>query len=109
MAAKIIMGKSVNSNLGHSGGKFGLWIARAGEEDVTTCTKDELIFSTDTFGNASGAVGIGQFQVMPHSGVDADQEISVGPSGTTAVSYTDFDIGINWIQNLQCPLASPKL
>ena len=40
MAAKIILGKSTNSNLGHSGGKYGVWIARPGEEDVTSCTKD---------------------------------------------------------------------
>ena len=99
MAGKIIIGKSVNSNLGHSGGKYGMWIARNGEEDVTSCSKDELIFSTDTFGNASGAIGIGQYQVMPSSGSTAEQTVSVSAGSSATVSWTDLDIDVVWALN----------
>ncbi len=92
------MGKSTNTNLGHSGGKWGIWIARHGEEDVTTCTKDQLTLSTDTFGNASGAVDIGQFQVIPVTGVTASQEISISASQTVTVSYTNLSTSYNFVQ-----------
>ena len=98
MAAKVIMGKSTNTNLGHSGGKWGIWIARHGEEDVTTCTKDQLTLSTDTFGNASGAIDIGQFQVIPTSGTTASQEISISASQTITVSYVDQSTSNNFVQ-----------
>lgn len=91
------MGKSTNNNLGHSGGKYGMWIARHGEEDVTTCTKDELTLSTDTFGNASGAVDIGQFQVIPVSGTTASQEISISASGSQTVSYANIGTANNFV------------
>ena len=99
MANKILLGKSTNSNLGHSSAKYGLWICRDGEEDVTTCAKDELIFNTDTFGNASGAIGIGQLQVMPHSGTSASQQVSVSGGGTTAITWTDLDIDLIFAQS----------
>ena len=76
MAAKILLGKSTNTNL-HSGTKYGMWIARAGEEDVTTCAADELIFNTDTMGSVSGAIDAGQYQVMPSSGTTADVQVTV--------------------------------
>jgi len=100
MAGKIIIGKSVNSNLGHSGGKYGMWIARNGEEDITSCSKDELIFSTDTFGNASGAIGIGQYQVMPSSGSTAEQTVSVSAGSSATVSWTDLNIDLIWALNI---------
>ena len=100
MATKILLGKSTNSNLGHSGGKYGLWIARPGEEDVTSCTKDELIFSTDAVGNVSGAIGVGQYQVMPSSGTSAEQTVSVNAGSSAVVSWTDLNIDLIWALNI---------
>jgi hypothetical protein len=64
MAARILLGKSTNSNLGHSSGKFGLYVSANGR-DVTNCTKEQLSFNTDHIGNSSGAIDIGHFQVIP--------------------------------------------
>lgn len=64
MANRILLGKSTNTNLGHSGGKFGLYISANGK-DVTSCNKNELIFNTDNVGNASGAIDVGLFQNVP--------------------------------------------
>jgi hypothetical protein len=88
MANRVLLGKSTNSNLGHSSGKYGLYISRAGD-DVTNCTKDQLIFSTDDVGNASGAVDLGQFQVLPSSGSNASQSVSVASGATATVSFTN--------------------
>ena len=41
MAARVLLGNSTNSNLGHSGGKFGLYVSANGK-DVTNCAKNEL-------------------------------------------------------------------
>lgn len=95
MAAKILLGKSTNTNL-HSGTKYGMWIARAGEEDITTCAADELIFNTDTMGSVSGAIDAGQYQVMPSSGTTADVQISVSAGSTATFSFTDLDIDLIW-------------
>ena len=50
MGSRVLLGKSTNSNLGHSSGKFGLYISRTGD-DVTNCTADQLIFNTDNVGS----------------------------------------------------------
>ena len=64
MAARILLGKSTNSNLGHSSGKFGLYVSANGR-DVTNCTKEQLTFNTDHIGNSSGAIDVGHFQMIP--------------------------------------------
>ena len=64
MAGRILLGKSTNTNLGHSGGKFGLYVSANGK-DVTNCAKNELIFNTDNVGNSSGAIDVGLFQNVP--------------------------------------------
>ena len=64
MANRIVLGKSTNSNLGHSGGKQGLFISAIGR-NVLSCTKEQLSFNTDHIGNSSGAIDIGHFQVIP--------------------------------------------
>ena len=88
MANRVLLGKSTNSNLGHSSGKYGLYISRAGD-DETNCTKDQLIFSTDDVGNASGAVDLGQFQVLPTSGTTANVSVSVSAGASATVSFTN--------------------
>ena len=102
---KLLIGKSTNTNLGHSGGKYGMWCTRGGlssnnhtynRHDITTCTKDQLCFSTDTFGNASGAIDAGQYQVMPTSGTVADVAISVSGGSTATLTWTDLDIDLIW-------------
>jgi len=104
MAAKILLGKSTNTNL-HSGTKYGMWIARAGEEDVTTCAADELIFNTDTMGSVSGAVDAGQYQVMPSSGTTADVQVTVSAGSTATFSFTDLDIDLIWAASFGGALA----
>lgn len=88
MPARVLLGKSTNSNLGHGSGKFGLYISRTGD-DVTSCTKDQLIFNTDDVGNNSGAVDLGQFQVLPVSGTSASVNTSVGAGATATVNFTN--------------------
>ena len=104
MAAKILLGKSTNTNL-HSGTKYGMWIARAGEEDVTTCAADELIFNTDTMGSVSGAIDAGQYQVMPSSGTTADVQVTVSAGSTATFSFTDLDIDLIWAASFGGSLA----
>ena len=104
MAAKILLGKSTNTNL-HSGTKYGMWIARAGEEDVTTCAADELIFNTDTMGSVSGAVAAGQYQGMPSSGTTADVQVTVSAGSTATFSFTDLDIDLIWAASFGGALA----
>ena len=88
MPTRVLLGKSTNSNLGHGSGKFGLYISRNGD-DVTSCTKDQLVFNTDDVGNNSGAVDLGQFQVLPTSGTNASVSVSVNAGATAPVSFTN--------------------
>jgi hypothetical protein len=88
MAARVILGKSVNSNLGHGSGEYGLFISRTGD-DITNCTKDQLVFNTDTIGNNSGAIDLGQFQVLPTSGTNASVSVSVNAGATASVGFTN--------------------
>ena len=104
MAAKILLGKSTNTNL-HSGTKYGKWIAISGEEDVTTCAADELIFNTDTMGSVSGAIDAGQYQVMPSSGTTADVQVTVSAGSTATFSFTDLDIDLIWAASFGGALA----
>jgi len=90
MANKVILGKSTNSNIGHSSATYGLWAARAGEEEVTDCTKDQLVMNTETIGNASGAIDIGQFQVIPSTGTTASQQVSIAGGASSTVSYVNL-------------------
>ena len=90
MPVRVLLGKSINSNLGHGSGKFGLYISRNGD-DVTSCTKDQLVFNTDDVGNNSGAVDLGQFQVLPVSGTSASVNTSVGAGATATVNFIDVD------------------
>lgn len=85
---RILLGKSTNSNLGHGSGTYGLFICRDGD-DITNCTKDQLVFSTDTVGNASGAIDLGQFQVLPTSGTTADVSVSVSSGSSATVNFTN--------------------
>ena len=84
MAQKVWIGKSNHSNIGNTGNKYGLWITR---KDMASCTKDEINLNTDTFGNASGAIDVGQFQVIPTSGTTASQQVSISASGSAIQDY----------------------
>jgi hypothetical protein len=95
MAQKVWIGKSNHSNIGNTGDKYGLWSTR---KNMSSCTKDEINLNTDTFGNASGAIDIGQFQVIPTSGTTASQEISISASQTITVSYVDQSTSNNFVQ-----------
>lgn len=91
MADRIIIGKSTNTNLGHSSDN-GLYVSRSAD-DITDCTKDQLILSTDKVGNGSGATDVGQFQIIPQtvSGSAAGSaQLSVNASSTAAVAFTNL-------------------
>lgn len=98
MAQKVILGKSNHSNLGNSSTKHGVWACRDGEESISSCTKDELVLSTDVFGNASGAVDVGQMQVIPTSGTTASQQVSINANTTVTVSYANQNTAHNFVQ-----------
>lgn len=91
MANRIILGKSTNSNLGHSGGKYGLYISRTGD-DITNCTADQLIFNTDNVGNTSAAIDVGQYKVVPITGTTATASVSVSASSSATFNFADFGI-----------------
>jgi hypothetical protein len=93
MANRLIIGKSTNTNLGHSGGKFGLYISRPGD-DITTCTKDQLVFNTDNAGAVAGAIDVGQFQIVPISGgTNASTNVTVASGSTATISTEDLGTG----------------
>jgi hypothetical protein len=93
MANRLIIGKSTNTNLGHSGGKFGLYISREGD-DITTCTKDQLVFNTDNAGAVAGAIDVGQFQIVPISGgTNASTNVTVASGSTATISTEDLGTG----------------
>ena len=89
MPARILLGKSTNSSLGHpSGGKFGLYISGNGR-NVLSCTKDQLNFNTDHIGNNSGAIDIGHFQVIPMLNA-SNNRVTVLDFSTSAGNSTAF-------------------
>lgn len=92
MAARVLLGESTNTNLGHSGGKFGLYISRSGD-DITNCTKDQLIFNTDNVGSVSGAIDLGQFQIVPTSGTNASASVTVAGGSTATISHSNLGTG----------------
>ena len=93
MANRVIVGKSTNSNLGHTGGKFGLYISRTGD-DITNCTKDQLIFNTDNVGSVSGAIDLGQFQIVPIAGgTNASSSVTVAGGSSATISTANLGVG----------------
>ena len=93
MANRVIVGKSTNSNLGHTGGKFGLYISRTGD-DITNCTKDQLIFNTDNVGSTSGAIDLGQFQIVPIAGgTNASSSVTIAGGSSATISTENLGTG----------------
>jgi hypothetical protein len=93
MANRLLLGKSTNSNLGHTGGKFGLYISRTGD-DVTNCTKDQLIFNTDNVGSTSGAIDLGQFQIVPIAGgTNASSSVTIAGGSSATISTVNLGVG----------------
>ena len=91
MANRVVLGKSTNTNLGHST-DYGFYISRSGD-NIESCTKDQLVLNTDKVGNASGATDIGQFQVVPQTvsgNAVGSAQLSVNASTTAAVSFTNL-------------------
>ncbi len=85
MANRLILGKNVNTNHGHSSGSagFGLYVSRTGK-DVTTCTADELIFNTDNGSVTDVSRVIGMFQLAPITTAGATTTTTTLTSGATA-------------------------
>ena len=93
MAARVLLGESTNSNLGHSSGKYGLYVSKKGT-DVTTCTKEQLRFNTDNVGFSSGAIDVGFFQVVGiSSGGTLVQSASLSISASSSASISIDNIG----------------
>lgn len=93
MGARILLGNSTNSNLGHSGGKFGLYVSANGK-DVTNCAKNELNFNTDHIGNASGAIDVGLFQNVPLiSGGSEVRVVNFSTSAGASAALTTKNMG----------------
>lgn len=90
---RVLLGKSTNTNLGHSGGKYGLYVSATGE-DITTCAKEKVIFNTDNIGFASGAIDVGFFQnVGISSGGSLVQSVSLSVSASSTGSVTIDNLG----------------
>jgi len=85
MANRLILGKNVNTNHGHSSGSagFGLYVSRTGK-DVTTCTADELIFNTDNGSITDVSRVIGMFQLAPITTAGDTTTTTTLSSGATA-------------------------
>lgn len=93
MAARVLLGESTNSNLGHSAGKYGLYVSKPGV-DVTTCTKEQLRFNTDNVGNASGAIDVGFFQAVGiSSGGSLVQSVSLSVAANSSGTVTIDSMG----------------
>lgn len=85
MANRLILGKNVNTNHGHSSASagFGLYVSRTGK-DVTSCTADELIFNTDNGSVTDVSRVIGMFQLAPITTSNASTTTTAVSSGATA-------------------------
>ena len=104
MANRLILGKNINSNHGHSAGSpgYGLYISRPGK-DVTTCTADELIFNTDNgVGTSLGRI-ISMYQLAPIPVVGGGTTttvtttVSAGSTATLDLSSIDFGVDFGFI------------
>lgn len=104
MANRLILGKNINSNHGHSAGSpgYGLYISRPGK-DVTTCTADELIFNTDNGTGTSLGRIISMYQLAPIPVVGGGTTttvtttVSAGSTATLDLSSIDFGIDFGFI------------
>ncbi len=85
MANRLILGKNVNTNHGHSSASagFGLYVSRTGK-NVATCTADELIFNTDNGSVTDVSRVIGMFQLAPITTGGATTTTTTLSSGATA-------------------------
>ena len=98
---RIILGKNINSNHGHSSGTpgFGLYISRPGK-DVTTCTADELIFNTDNGSGTSLARIISMYQLAPipvvGGGTTTTTTSTVTAGNTATLDLSSIDFGIDF-------------
>ena len=95
MAGRVLAGKSTNSNLGHSSGVYGLFVSAPGK-DITTCTDDQLLFTTDNGATGSNFISKGFFQIAPVSGGTSNtapvvkQTDTVAAGATTTTSLTNI-------------------
>lgn len=100
LANRILLGKNVNTNHGHSTGSagFGLYVSRP-TKNVLTCTADELIFNTDNGSVTDVSRIIGIFQLAPITVGNATTTTTNLTSGSTAtidISNVTFNLGFGF-------------
>lgn len=101
MANRVLIGKNVNSNHGHSSASpgYGLYISRP-NKDVTSCTADELIFNTDNGQVTSVARIIGLFQLAPidtNNNTTTTTTLSSGATATIDISSINYGLDLGFI------------
>lgn len=101
MANRILLGKNVNSNHGHSSSSagFGLYISRA-SKNVLTCTADELIFNTDNGSSTDVSRVVGMFQLAPidtSNNTTTTTNVSANSTATISVSSVNFGLSLGFI------------
>ena len=101
MANRILLGKNVNSNHGHSSSSagFGLYVSRQ-TKNVLTCTADELIFNTDNGLTTDVSRVVGMFQLAPidtSNNTTATTNVNANSTATISVSSVNFGLSLRFI------------
>jgi len=97
---RVLVGKNVNSNHGHSTSNpgFGIYISRDGK-NVLSCTADELIMNTDNGqgSNIGRVLGMLQAPAIPQVGGGTATSVSttVNANTTATISVSNINFGLD--------------
>ena len=99
MANRVIIGKNINTNHGHSNASpgYGIYVSRPGK-NVESCTADELIMNTDSGQGTSLGRIIGLFQLpaipLQGGGTATTVSTNVTANTTTTISVANINFGL---------------
>ena len=110
MANRILAGKNINSNHGHSSGSpgHGIYVSRPGK-NVLSCTADELTLNTDNGQATSASRVFSMYQLVPiNSSNDAaaSNNITTGATITIDISNITFNFGLGFTAFGSVPLGN---
>ena len=93
MADRILIGKNVNSNHGHSGASpgYGYYISKP-SKNVLSCTADELILNTDDGASGAAYLDKGLFYLQTVAST-SDSTVSASISSGASANFTIADAG----------------
>jgi|TARA_R110000744_G_scaffold184628_1_gene304040 hypothetical protein len=110
MANRILAGKNINSNHGHSSSSpgFGVYVSRPGK-NVLSCTADELVLNTDNGQGTSISKVFSMFQLPPinsNNNASASNNVTSGATITIDLSSISFNFGFGFVGFGSVPLGN---